>query len=400
MLTDAVVRRLKPRDVRYEVKDTGDYGRGTLLLRIYPTGRKVFSIVFWQDGRNRRITLGEYGEQVPQISLAEARQKAAEIALSLERGIVPVPSAASPMLSAEEPVMPYTVAQLAEDYVRIWAMPRKRSWKDDEEDLRLDVLPLWGQKSASEITRRDVIQLLDGIVARGAPIAANRRLALIRKVFNFGISRGELAMNPCSGLTSVTPEREKERALSEEELRIFLEYLLNSGKGMTGTVRLALLTLLGTAQRPGEVCQMRRGQVAGNWWTIPGSIAKNGIAHRVPLSPWVQKMLARCPEDGPCYFPSRNRPDVPMGVGALGHALRNNMSQMGLEPFTPHDIRRTAATQIARMGHGRFVVKKILNHVESGVTGIYDRYDYDREKQLALAALGSLLETLVSVARS
>ena len=393
MLTDVGIRRLRPKDKRYDVRDTGSYGRGTLVLRVGVSGRKVFNFVYWESGKNRRLVLGEYGEaEEGRLTLAQARQKAQELAVRLERG-ESLREAPEPETS-EEGRAPYTVAQLAEDYLRLWAMPRKRTWRDDEENLRLDVLPVWGERLITEITRRDVVRLLDGIVQRGAPIAANRRLALIRKMFQFALSRGEIPSHPCAGLSPVSPERRKQRFLDEEELRLFLRFLWGP-RGASRNMRRALLTILGTAQRPGEVCQMRREQVAGGWWNLPGELAKNGLAHRVPLSPWVQRLLATSDTQSPWFFPARGNLEACISETSLSQTLRRNFERMGLAPFTPHDLRRTAATHISRLGFGRFVVQKILNHAESGVTGVYDRYDYDAEKQEALNALGEFLEELM-----
>jgi integrase len=98
------------------------------------------------------------------------------------------------------------------------------------------------------------------------------------------------------------------------------------------------------------------------------------------------RIIALCPNDSCYLFPSPKDRTKHIGVCSLSHAVRNNIDVLGVEPFTPHDLRRTAASQMAGMGISRLVVARILNHAESGVTAIYDRHSYDREKREALDA--------------
>lgn len=107
-------------------------------------------------------------------------------------------------------------------------------------------------------------------------------------------------------------------------------------------------------------------------------------------------MLARARRFGGnrCVFPSV-RGDKPMVETAVARAVHRNMAHFGLEPFTPHDLRRTAATQMS-ISIDRVALAKILNHAETGVTGIYDRYSYDAEKRLALDGWGAKVAELMN----
>lgn len=122
------------------------------------------------------------------------------------------------------------------------------------------------------------------------------------------------------------------------------------------------------------------------WWTIPAQRSKNGLAHRVPLSRPALQIIASRPNDGLYLFPSPKDGTKHIRISSLSHAMRNNIDMLGVEPFTPHDLRRTAASQMAGMGISRLVIARILNHAESGVTAIYDRHSYDNEKREALDA--------------
>jgi hypothetical protein len=135
------------------------------------------------------MTLGTY----PAVGVADARVKHAKAKADLERGIDPGDEKLK-RKTAERNAE--TVADLVEEYLEKWARPRKRSAAEDERMLRKDVLPVWGDRKAKDIKRRDVITLLDGIVDRGSPIQANRTLAVIRKMFNFAISRDIVDATP------------------------------------------------------------------------------------------------------------------------------------------------------------------------------------------------------------
>ncbi|WP_409408522.1 tyrosine-type recombinase/integrase [Acidithiobacillus ferriphilus] len=395
MLTDREIANAKGKEKRYEIADKNDHGRGTLLLRIAPTGGKTFVFRYYRQGKIKRVTLGEYGSFPTQLTLAQARGKAAEMIAKLEQGQDPAQEEKErKTVAASAP----TVAKLASEYLEKWAKARKRSWQEDARILKKDVLPAWGDKKARDITRRDIVLLLDEIVARGAQIAANRTLALVRKMFNFAVSRSIVDINPCTGVQAPSKEHQKDRVLTDEEIRQFWQGLETAS--MVLTTKLALRFMLVTGQRLGEVTQLSHDQLDGDWWTIPAGIAKNGKAHRVPLSPLALAILEQANWiSGPNYVfasPKEGKgKDKPMSPTALSHALRKNLEKMGIPTsFTPHDLRRTAATHIGMLGFNRLVISKILNHVEGGVTAIYDRHTYDNEKREAIQAWSDKLERL------
>jgi site-specific recombinase XerD len=101
------------------------------------------------------------------------------------------------------------------------AKPNKRSWKEDQRMLYKDVRPSWGKRKAKNITRRNVIQLLDKIKERGSPIVANRTLACVRRMFNFAIKRGLLDSSPCIMIEAPAKENRRDRYLSTAEIKVF-----------------------------------------------------------------------------------------------------------------------------------------------------------------------------------
>ncbi len=270
----------------------------------------------------------------------------------------------------------------------------KRSWREDERLLRREILPRWRNRKARDIKRRDVLELLDTIVERGAPIQANRVLALVRKMFNWGISRDILQANPCAQVKPPAKEQPRQRVLTEAEIRAVWVAFEQLGPVLGSVFKLRILT----AQRGGEIQSMRWSDIelSTSWWTIPPGIAKNKLSHRVPLSEAARDILHRLRKttgDGEWVFPSPTR--------AGRHVVNvqkpaSEVREISGVNFVPHDLRRTAASLMTGVGVSRLVVGKILNHVESGITSTYDRHSYDAEKREALEGWAKTLLDIVA----
>jgi len=170
--TDRSLRAIKPKSKRLELWETNGKGFG---LRVFPSGVKSFIFLYRFQGRTRRITFGAY----PELSLADAHAAHAKARQVLKKGSDP--GTMEQDLKEESRKSP-TIRRLVDEYLEKWAKPRKRSWKEDERILQKDVVSKWGKRKANDITRRDIVILLDEIVERGATIQANRTLAVIRKM--------------------------------------------------------------------------------------------------------------------------------------------------------------------------------------------------------------------------
>jgi len=353
-------------------------------VRVSQSGRKTFVVRFNGAGSKRRVTLGTF----PGLTLADARERARQLLASASRSEESPAPVVEPVV-VEEPVP--TFGELAEVYLERHAKLKKRTWRDDERNLKVDLLPAWKDRPAKDLGRRDVAELLDRIVERGAPILANRVKALISKIFNFGIGRGLVENNPSLGVAMPAKERQRDRVLSEEEVRSLWRVLDLEGLVMAATFKMRLLT----AQRGDEVLRMRWDQIQDGWWTIPAEVAKNGLSHRVPLSPQAIDVLEQLrPATGrlPWVFASPKKAAAP--ITAIQKAAERIAKRAEVE-FVPHDLRRTAASFMTSMGISRLVVSKILNHVESGITAVYDRHSYDTEKRQALESWGHRVEEIL-----
>ena len=281
-----------------------------------------------------------------------------------------------------------TVEALAAEYIERHAKPNKRSWREDDRILRAEVLPLWQHRPLRDIRRRDIRELVEAVADRGAGVMANRVLALVRKMFNFAVEREWIEASPAAMVRRPGRERRRDRVLSDNELRTFWTALDRESAALASAFRLRLIT----AQRGGEVHNMRWADVDFNsrWWTIPAKHAKNGLPHRVPLTDPALKILLE--------LETTKKPDTEFVLaGARGSRQRSEvLSRLGLADFRGHDLRRTAASQMASEGVPRLVIGKVLNHAEPSVTAVYDRHSYDREKREALSTWSRQLQSILS----
>lgn len=187
-----------------------------------------------------------------------------------------------------------------------WAKPRKRTWKEDHRILYKDINPAWGKRKANDITRREVIDLLDIIKARGTPIIANHTLATIRRMFNFAIERDIIPHPPCTMVKAVAKENRRDRCLNENEIKTLWlalghplpEEASKNDIKMSEATKLALKLQLVTAQRKGEIVRIEWSDIdlGSRWWTIPAAKAKNGNLTRVYLSDLAMELLTRTKE--------------------------------------------------------------------------------------------------------
>lgn len=389
--TDKFIKNLKPRSSRFEVYSEGETGFG---MRISTKGVKTWITRYKIDGVTRKHTHGEY----PDKSLSEARELHQADRKDIRNGKDPHKDAKHVKKAEKEAA---TVKNLAKEYIDKWAKPHKKSWEEDERMLEKDVVSVWGNRKVKDITRRDIIKLLDKIVDRGSPVTANRVLALVRKMFNFAIDRDIIETSPCVMVKRPGKESSKDRVLNEDEVRTFWKKLYSAN--MSIRTKLALKLLLLTAQRRSEVATAAKSEfdLKTGWWTIPSEKTKNGLTQRVPLSPQATNIVERAmfnAGDSDHLFPSP-RGKKSMTATALTRAVSRNYEHFGVDRFTPHDLRRTAASMMASNGVERLVISKILNHMESGITAVYDRHSYDLEKQKALNSWSRKLLTILKGSR-
>lgn len=352
-------------------------------IRVSPDGRKSWILMYRMDGsrRLRRLTLGTY----PRLALADARDRAREALHEVSNG-------KDPGYERKIERKAETFFELSEIYLKEHARKKKRSFREDERIIEKDLFPDWKTRKAKEIRRSDVKALLTKKVESGAPIQANRVLALIRKIFNFGIQEEILEANPCWNVPAPAREKARTRVLTFDEIRIVWDFLKSEPRNLGVYFKLILLT----AQRPGEVLKMRWDEIdfADNVWMLPAEKAKNGLPHRIPLNASTRLLLKeqKLIGSGSAWVLPSARRDGP--IENVKKTLQRIREKTGIL-FISRDLRRTAASHMTGMGIPRLTVSKILNHVESGVTAVYDRHSYDKEKRKALEQWGQNLQAII-----
>ncbi|MBU2767693.1 tyrosine-type recombinase/integrase [Acidithiobacillus ferrivorans] len=379
-LTDRAIQHLKPKDKRYDVSDGTNYGGGNLMIRVQPSGSRYFVYRTKVAGKDRQITIGKY----PSVSLSEARIKAAEYGEQRADGIDP---ALTPAFELEQ----MTIQSLTHEFMERWSKPRKKSWRQDERILNRDVLPKLGSILLTDFRRAHLRPVLEEKVSADTPMSANMILSIVRKMLNWAVDNDYLAANPLSGMTQPHKPQSKDRVLSANEIKVLWREYTDPDlrERIAVTTAMALRMILVTAQRPGEVVGMEWPELDGDWWNLPAERAKNGLAHRIPLNRLALDILERMAgiRCSTAVFPSTRYAPLlgrHMNPNTLGFAISRQMVFTPIPWFTPHDLRRTAASHMASMGTQPLVISRLLNHKEGGITQIYNRYSYDVEKREAM----------------
>lgn len=421
-LTDGAVQRLKaPPGARVDYFDAAFPG---LALRV--TGavdqrpdRRTWTLFYRFGGKQRRLT---FEPGYPALALAEARQEATKALLMIKAGTDP--AAAKVEAKAATARAPDTIANVIDLFIKRSLEAKKRAPRYVEEtrrNFRNHVLPRWGERDIKTITRRDVIELLDAVMDHGSavtgdhrkprhvpggPISANRTLAAIRAMFNFALRRGIIDSTPVALVERPGEETRRERTLTADEIRAIWPAASELGYPFGPFFQLALLT----GQRRDEVARMRWVDLDPDerTWTLAAEATKAGRSHVVPLAPWAVEILNGLPRKAhstgrpmaPSPYVFTTSGDVPISGFSkakprLDQAIAKAREGVALTPWTVHDMRRTAATEMGRLGVARFIIGKVLNHADRSVTGIYDRHAYLQEKRHALEAWARYLAGLI-----
>lgn len=377
-LTVRSVEAMKPGEARIEVADAALPG---LYLVIQTSGAKSWAYRYRAGGKPRKLTIGRW----PALGLAEAREAAREAVLAVAKGADPAADKLARRAAAVEDRRNH-VAELVAEYDKRH-LSRLRSGAAARAFLTRSAVAAWGERDVQTLGKRDVIELLDAIVDRGSPIAANRTLAHLRAFFGWLRARDVIAVSPADGVRPPVAERSRDRVLDDDEIARLWRACDALGQPFGPLIRLLLLT----GQRLREVAEMRDGEINGDVWVIPAARAKNGEEHSVPLSPEALAVLAGVKRIGVAGFIFTTNGAAPVSGFAKAKARLDREMGAGVAPFVIHDLRRTMASGMARLGVAPHVIEAALNHrtgTIKGVAAVYNRFKYEQEKRAALEAWG------------
>jgi integrase len=361
-----------------------------LYLIVQPSGARSWAVRYRHHGRPCKHTLGRY----PALDLAAARKLASAALRAVAEGRDPGWEKRHTRVSKADSIETIA-AQFIERHCN--RSNRPRTAEETRRLLELHVLPRWRARLAREITRRDVLDLLDSVVDSGKPIAANRTLAAVRKMFNWAVARDILTASPCAGVKPPTLERARDRVLTDDELRLVWQAAGKVGGSFGSLVRLLMLT----GQRRNEVAEMQWNELdlEGRLWTLPRERVKTDQPHEVPLSAPAIGILESAPRIAASPFVLTTTGKTPSNGYSKGKRKLDALLPQDMPAWRLHDLRRTVASGMARLGINLPVIEKVLNHSGgsfAGIVGVYQKHTFAEEKRAALEAWGRHVEGIVT----
>lgn len=384
-LTDKTVEKIKPpASGRAELHD--GYLRG-LSLRVTETGRKSWSVIYrvagaGGDGRRgklRRMTIGTY----PALGLADARQRAREILIRADEGHDPANERLERLKAREE----RTFGAISEKFIELYSRPNVETWRTTARLLRAYAYPHWQDTMIEEIGRAQVHELLDSLIAnRGVALAREVRKP-ISGVFNWAVDRGYLPASPVAGMRR--PElayKPRERVLSMAELGRIWDASFKVDYPFGTLARLLLLS----AQRRAEIANLQSSWIRPDreCIEIPAERYKTRRVQIVPISKPMRTIIDDLPRwSGGKYLLTTTAGRRPVSGFSKNKQLLGELAQ--IENWTLHDLRRSAATHMARLGVAQEHIERVLGHAIAGIAGTYNRYSYLEEKRAALEKWGA-----------
>jgi integrase len=366
----------------------------------------VGSLHYRLSGRLRRFTIGGY----PSIKPAQARREAQAALERVRLGFDPSEEKRQRRLATAVPGADAFAAAVQDYLDRARRNLAHSTLKETERVLKREFVSAWRNRPISSLTKGDINRVIDGIAARGAEVQANRALARLRALFNWAVERGYLTVSPVAGMKPPTKEHPRDRVLGDDEIR----WLWRACEAIEWPFGPLVKLLLVTAQRRDEVAGLEWPElnVQKQIWTLPREKAKNKSAHEIHLSNAAIEVLNSVPRFGnglvftttgetsvSGFSRAKRRLDAAM---LTAKRLEFGEKCQPIPHWTLHDLRRTAATGIARLNFPPHVVDKLLNHVSGtirGVAAVYNRFEYLEERRGALEAWGRHITNVVSLAQ-
>jgi integrase len=420
-LTVLALKALKPRAAAYEVKDDAITG---CYVQVWPSGATSYILRYRFRGKSKKLVIGKFNPDAG--GLAEVRRAAREaqnsvvIARCDHAGkLDPVAARraekdrrAEAARAHRETAQPARdlVEKVVHDFIAQYAKPHNKDWHGVERMLQKEIVGRWAARRLGEISASEVREALREIKTR-APIGANRVHASFRKLCNWALEEEIIRVSPVEKVRALTPEkgRARERVLSDLELRTVWRAASTLGFPFGPIFQLLILT----GQRRGEVAGGCWGEfdLSTATWVIPAERTKNGLRHSVPLSPPALSILSSLPRfkrgKGETDFVFSPWQAAPSGFSRVRDRLdaaildgrAPDADAPPMPPWVVHDIRRSVASGMARLGGTPLhVIERCLNHVSGsfgGIVGVYQRHSFSEEMRVAEELWGRHIEALV-----
>ena len=370
-ITDAAASRFKDDGL-----DHFDSSYPGLHLRCSVSGLKTWRYAYRHGGKQGRMTFDPY----PAMSVEAAHEAWRKARDQLRTGHNPV-----------IPTAPTHFGGVFEEWLQR-DQAKNRSCESVRRSIATHVLPHWQHRPINKIVRRDALDVIDAVADKGTPIAARRLHSYLHRLFVWSVGRGIIELNPLANVDRPAQENKRDRVLSDAELA----KVWNAAERMGLPHGRAFQLLILTGARREEVGQLRRSEIVGDAIHLDGARTKNGEPHIIPLSTAARAVIAKMPHiAGSDYVFTFSGA---RSVSGWAKAKRTLDNLSGVTDWVTHDLRRTCATGLQRLGTPLQVTEAVLNHVSgsrSGIVGIYQRHDYADEKRAALEAWGAHVMALV-----
>lgn len=381
-LTVASVERAKPGPARREIPDGLLPG---LFLIVQPSGAKSWAVRYRHGGKSRKVTLGTANV----LSLPEAREAGREALRAVVGGADPAAMKKAARKAASDPVRD-TVEAVISEWVRR-DQSKNRSAAEVARIMRHDVLPIWQGRDFATITRRDCMEIIDHVHDR-APVLALRVYAYLHRLFRWSVGRGIVDASPMADLPKPGREVSRDRVLTETELIAVWRGCDEIGWPFGPAIRLLILT----GCRRAEVGALRWSEIDGEAIRLASKRTKTKEARVVPLSPQAVEIVENLVRVNQSDFVFTTTGRTPVSGWSRAKRLLDNHS--GVEAWRIHDLRRTFATGLQRLGIRLEVIEAALGHVggsRAGIVGVYQRHGFEPEIRKAADAWGQHVASLV-----
>jgi integrase len=351
-----------------------DDGQRGLGVRVTASGSKTYLAQYNWHGRKRRIPLGNCSA----VSLAKARDAVRAVMGDVAKGIDPATERKK--AKAHEAL---TLAALVSDWQALHLASKRPRYAAEAVRALRNAFRRYLDLPAAHLSRAAIVKALDVMARKGRAAMAARTAAYGKAAYGWAVKRGALSENPFTSLP-VAPTERRERVLTDDELAAIWR-----ATGFPGPFNAIVRVLILTGQRREEVAGMTWAELSGDLstWTIPANRAKNGATHIVPLNAPAQDLLRNLPRFSELVFPGLRGP-----FNGWSKAKAALDKRSGVANWRLHDLRRTVATGLQRLGVRLEVTEQVLNHVSgsrAGIVGVYQRHDFAAEKRAALVAWGA-----------
>ena len=385
-----------------------------LWLYVSPSGvRTWYSRYQIGSGKTRQERWYRIGDATSMpLAIATERAKSVDVEVDVEDRD---PHAERELRNGET----MTVGELFKEWHTRHAVPKLARAATDDIIFRCHIEPDFAKRKVRELTRVEIGRFRDEVARKATPLTSNSVMSLLSRFFNWGLDEGLLEFNPAARLRKSAARKPRERVLTRGNITVFWNALAHmeamtgkhmaraeKGRMLSPASRSILRLLLLTGQRRTEVAGAMKSELdldeAEPVWTIPGERTKNSLLHRVPLCPMAKAEFARAiaatPTKSPYVFASADNPDAHVTPLSITRGMARLVDELKIPTVSPHDLRRTVGTEMARLGIAVHIRSLVLNHSPQsrGITeAVYNRYAYDKEKREALALWEAELMRLV-----